>query len=374
MLLVLRRNCAPMPSSFTATTNLDWNLVGKLDGSLEPRAVRIHTVPFQIGRKEGLALTLSSRGVSKLHAELFEQDNHLWLRDLGSTNGTFVNGRRVSEPVCLFAQDMIQIADVVFRLQPAEGDTCSRTVGQENTETALLLMQLDRLMSDHAVVPFFQPIVRLCNMVPAGFEILGRSRLFGLNTPAAMFKAAAQLDLECQLSRVLRDVAAAKAATLPGRPLLFLNTHPKEVGSPELVTSITELRQKFPSQRFVLEIHEAVVTEPSTVKELVAALRDLEIGLAYDDFGAGQARLLELSEFPPDYLKFDIKLIHDIHQATASRQHLLKSLIDMVRSMQIVPLAEGVEKEGEHLCCRQLGFEMGQGFFYGRPKPAGAKE
>ena len=334
-----------MPSSLAATTTLNWNLVGKFDGSSEPRAVRIHVVPFQIGRKEGLAMTLPSRGVSKLHAELFEQNGYLWIRDLGSTNGTFVNGRRIVDPCCLYAQDMIQIADVVFRLQSAPGETCSHTVGQESTETALLLLQLDRLMSDHAVVPFFQPIVNIADQSVAGFEVLGRSRLFGLNTPAAMFKAAAQLDLESQLSRVLRDVGGAKGATLPGDPLLFLNTHPKEVGNADLLTSISELRKKFPAQRFVLEIHEAVVTEPDSVKDLVSLLRDLNIGLAYDDFGAGQARLLELAEHPPDYLKFDIKLVHEIHAAPASRQHLLKSLVDMVRSMQIVPLAEGVECE-----------------------------
>ena len=47
----------------------------------------------------------------------------------------------------------------------------------------------------------------------------------------------------------------------------------------------------------------------------VPAFAELQIGLAYDDFGAGQARLVELVDVPPDYLKFDMKLVQNLQSA-----------------------------------------------------------
>ena len=127
-----------------------------------------------------------------------------------------------------------------------------------------------------------------------------------------------------------------------------------------------QLTQELP---LVLEVHEAAITEPAEMRELRAQLRDWNIGLAYDDFGAGQTRLAELIEAPPDYLKFDISLIHGIDQATTERQKMLGSLVRIVLDLGVNPLAEGVETAGEAEVCRDLGFKTAQGFFFGRPAP-----
>ena len=100
------------------------------------------------------------------------------------------------------------------------------------------------------------------------------------------------------------------------------------------------------------------------------ALTDLDVRLAYDDFGSGQVRLAELVEVRPDYLKFDISLVRDIHVASARHQQMVASLVSMVRELGVVPLAEGVETQAESDTCLQLGFELGQGFFYDKPAPA----
>ncbi len=49
------------------------------------------------------------------------------------------------------------------------------------------------------------------------------------------------------------------------------------------------------------------------------------------------------------------------------RQRMLGSLVKMVHDLGIMPLAEGVELEGDHKICQQLGFQYGQGFLYGYP-------
>jgi EAL domain-containing protein (putative c-di-GMP-specific phosphodiesterase class I) len=60
------------------------------------------------------------------------------------------------------------------------------------------------------------------------------------------------------------------------------------------------------------------------LSELRKALRSLNIGLAFDDFGAGQARLVELADAPPDYIKLDISLIRDIDRAPKARRRYLQ--------------------------------------------------
>ena len=78
---------------------------------------------------------------------------------------------------------------------------------------------------------------------------------------------------------------------------------------------------------------------------------------------------MEIVEVPPDYLKFDMQLIKDIDQAPASRQQMLATLVKMVHDLGITTIAECIECEAESVACQQFGFDLGQGFFYGKPAP-----
>jgi EAL domain-containing protein (putative c-di-GMP-specific phosphodiesterase class I) len=74
----------------------------------------------------------------------------------------------------------------------------------------------------------------------------------------------------------------------------------------------------------------------------------------------------------PDYLKFDMALIRNIHEASTEQVEMVRSLVQMVRHMDIVPLAEGIETVPERDVCIELGFELAQGFLFGKPAPAEA--
>ena len=89
----------------------------------------------------------------------------------------------------------------------------------------------------------------------------------------------------------------------------------------------------------------------------------------HDDFGAGQARLLELVEVPASYLKFDISLIHEIDKASVAPRELVALLLELARKMSIATLAEGISRVEEMEVCRDLGFEYFQGYYFGRPAP-----
>src|SRR5258708_6295924 len=93
----------------------------ELNGSLNPRApaqnILISTQPFTIGRDWDNALQLADATISRRHAELLLVENDLFVRDINSRNGTFLNGRRISNFEKLRARDMLQFGSAVFTVR-----------------------------------------------------------------------------------------------------------------------------------------------------------------------------------------------------------------------------------------------------------------
>lgn len=348
-----------------------WTLSGQLSNDEPMRQFTVDKSPYTVGRRAEMSLCIASPTVSGQHAELLVEGDQLLVHDLGSTNGTFVNGTRVRDRSVLNHNDLVQFAQVVLRVSRSATTAHSATIENDSSDRALALIQFDKLMTERAVVPHFQPILTMDERTYLGYEVLGRSWLFGLSDPQSMFTAAAILNLESELSRIFRIEGVREGRGLAEQHLLFLNTHPTEFADLELlVFSLRELREIAPQRPIVLEIHEAIATQATAMRELRAALTDLGMGLAYDDFGAGQARLVELAEVPPDYLKFDMQLVQKLDQASAERRTMVSRLVQMSLDLGIQPLAEGVETQGEHQACLDLGFTCAQGYLYSQPKPA----
>lgn len=356
---------------------MDWYLEGYLSKDSQLWRVGLAPFPFRVGRRTTADLFLPCRSVSGEHAEFFMKGDELWLRDLNSTNGTFVNQQRITTSR-IQVGDIIYFADVEFRVRrrsiDMEADSCP-TEGLSNSafqgRLAVGIREFPELIAREAVSPVFQPIVHLAQQTIVGFEALGRGNMDGLPpSPRDLFELAEALQQAPALSRLFRRASLAHARDLPGRPMLFLNTHPSEGCGADLAESLAELRRLMPIAPMVVEIHEGSVSDLNEIRWLRSQLRSLNIGLAYDDFGAGQARLVELVDVPPDFLKFDISLVRDIDKAPYSKQVAVAKLVNMVTELGVAALAEGVERPGEALACQQLGFDFAQGYYFGRPESA----
>lgn len=339
----------------------------------------IEELPFVIGRRPGLGLTLPSPEVSQRHAEIVRSGDGLAVRDLGSTNGTFLNRRplEASASAALAAGDVLHVADLELRLvrERRQSPMVPRgTIRIDELDLprrfAGFRTELTALLENGAVAARFEPIVRLADGATVAWEGLARGTSAELpSAPGPLFAAAEQAGLAIELSRLCRERAIAAAGReLPAGAALFLNCHAAEMADPEaLAASMAEARDAAAGRPLVLEIHETAITDPGAMARLAGRLRGLGVGLAYDDFGAGQARLNELVEARPDFLKFDRKLIAGLNSAPSSRQQLVQSLVSMSRQLEITTLAEGVETEEEARACQQIGFELMQGFYFGRP-------
>jgi serine phosphatase RsbU (regulator of sigma subunit) len=82
-----------------------------------------------LGRATNVAVTLEGSNVSRRHARVLRQDGKLFLEDLGSSNGTFVNGQRISSPFLIGPSDQIRIGHFQLQIelaQPADELTIQR--------------------------------------------------------------------------------------------------------------------------------------------------------------------------------------------------------------------------------------------------------
>jgi EAL domain-containing protein (putative c-di-GMP-specific phosphodiesterase class I) len=348
----------------------DWALVGVGNDEEEVQTIPLATSPFRVGRRAGLSLSISSASVSREHAEIIQKRDVLTLIDLGSTNGTYVNGARLTAPHRLMAGDLIHFGDVGFSLMCGQQKRSTHTVAADPSQWVSAMCQFDRLFDDGNAMPFYQPIVALANGSVIGYEVLARSCIKGLEHPNEMFVVADRFRQVMELSRLFRSKGVQGASAFSGSPNLFLNTHPADLGSPQLLPSLAELRNGSQGQPLTLEVHEAAMIDSRSMKELRARLRDLDIGLAYDEFGAGYQRLIELFEVPPDVLKFDGRFVRDIHHAAKSKRTILAGLVKMVRELEVAPLAKCVETREESEACIDLGFVYAQGYYYGAPAAA----
>ncbi|MCG8457355.1 MAG: EAL domain-containing protein, partial [Holophagales bacterium] len=354
-----------------------WYLEGFVDDERRIWRTLVHRFPFRIGRRSDADMVLQARQVSNHHAELYLAEGKPWIRDLDSTNGTFLNGRRLRRPRPVQDGDRLGFARHELRFLAATEPLYYQVTESLGLASALDAEQirtrgaeLRELIAHGRLRVRYQPLICLEDWRAAAYEALGRGWVNGTEaSPAYLFDLAESPAAEARLSRELRSRALQEARAFGGRPRIFLNTHPSELrqGADALLRSMEVLRERYPRWPIALEVHEAAVIETSALTALGHGLRQLGVDLAFDDFGTGQARLLELAEVEPKFLKFDRDWIHGLGRAFQARREMVAHLVRMVEGLGIATVAEGVETEAEARACRDLGFDLAQGFHFARP-------
>lgn len=84
-------------------------------GTKRPQELKLR-LPTVIGRGSSAALKLPSSTVSRQHCEIYAYENEIAIRDLGSSNGTLVNGHRIEGPTFITAEDEVVIGPLAFQL------------------------------------------------------------------------------------------------------------------------------------------------------------------------------------------------------------------------------------------------------------------
>ncbi|ARN73700.1 EAL domain-containing protein [Oceanicoccus sagamiensis] len=357
-----------------------WYLEGYFTGDGLIHRQPVQETPFVMGREDGLGLSVFASAMSRRHAQITLNGDAALIEDLGSKNGTFVNHTLINTPTAINHGDIIHLGDVEMRFMQAnksrdeeQGEsTVMFTADKLSSKFPYGAKELEEIIDSQHITTAFQSIVYHDNSGAYGYESLGRGTSDLLpQSPGALFQVAESVGLEVRLSELMRNKGVEQAAELGLKGPLFINTHPNELINPdELLASIRLMRQRFPKANVLLEIHEQAITDVEAIKAIKAELKSMNILIAYDDFGVGQSRLLELVEATPDVLKFDMMLTQNIHQAEPAKLELVKQLHDLARRLEIKTLAECVSQQEEYDVCKTIGFDYYQGYLFDVPRYA----
>lgn len=233
------------------------------------------------------------------------------------------------------------------------------------------LAELRRMLDHRDVVIRFQPIVDLSSGAVHGVEALSAAPHAGtFENPEMLFAFAEQSDVIVDLERLCRNLAVQRsAALLPADGKLFLNCSAHAFADPQLLSDLAGGAESLGAApgSVVLEVTERVaITEWRAFRRTLDQAREAGLLVAIDDMGSGYSSLHSVAEIEPDYLKFDLSLIHGIHRSPIKRD-LFETLVSLADKIGARGIAEGIEEREEFDTVRDLGVTLGQGYFFARP-------
>ncbi len=231
------------------------------------------------------------------------------------------------------------------------------------------------ILSHETLDVHFQPIVSLKKKTIVGVEALARPKEGETGravTPLELFAWAARNGKTVDLDRLCRRKALSAftpIADTPQHPLLFLNFESSILdlgvqGSGVLTSAVREAGLS-PTE-IVIEINESKVLDLEALQRFVETHRAQGFLFALDDLGAGFSNLARIGPLKPEILKLDRSLVEGIEN-DFHKQEVFKSLVGLGRRVGSLILAEGVETEAEVSTCVDLGADLVQGYYFGRP-------
>ncbi|MEV5827545.1 bifunctional diguanylate cyclase/phosphodiesterase [Spirillospora sp. NPDC052242] len=240
-----------------------------------------------------------------------------------------------------------------------------------------MLGDLRRAVDRSELELFYQPKVSLRDGQLVGMEALLRWRHpeQGLLEPEAFLSVAEQTYLMRSITHHVVEAALAQAAAW-WRENLAVQVAVNASGRDLLDTGLTEIIEEgllargLPTAALQLEITERILmNEPAYASDTVAALAELGIPLSLDDFGTGYSSLVRLKRLPVEEIKIDASFVRRLTESSDDAV-IVRSIVDLVRTLGLRSVAEGVEDPQTAAALREMGCDAAQGWHFGRPMDA----
>lgn len=263
----------------------------------------------------------------------------------------------------------------------AGGNSCTAFEGHLEITSQQRRVARDELLEAlrrQQFVLHYQPQVLLETGELYGIEALIRWQHpeKGLLLPGHFLPALEQSAISLDVGAWVLNEATRQLGEWIGKGLppikMGMNLFPSQMRGSDLPAQMSELSQKYGIDPKWLELE---ITETATLEdegrafELISELRDLGIGIAFDDFGTGYASLGSLQRYPITTLKIDRGLVRDL----LTRQHdaaITRALIMLSHDLGLKTIAEGIETLDQQIALRLMGCDYGQGYLYGKALPA----
>ena len=293
-------------------------------------------------------------------------------------------GITLSDRPGITTSEMLRDADAAMYRAKERGRDCVEVFAPGSHDATVLTLrttnELRRALERSEIVPYYQPIVQLGDGKLVGFEVLARWRHpdRGLLAPEQFLPMAEETGL---ISDVGAEVLRASLVQL-GRWRLSdprfsdltvsVNVSVRQLMSSQFVDVVARALSEggVPAGALWLEITESALM--SDVKVATVALRELRslgLHLAVDDFGTGYSSLTSLRRFPVEAIKVDRGFINGLGIDTEDST-IVEAVINLGHSLGLSVVAEGVETPLQLSRLRELNCDRGQGYLFGRPRPA----
>lgn len=252
---------------------------------------------------------------------------------------------------------------------------------------ALSVSELERALANRELYLVYQPKIECAGGGVAGFEALVRwaHPSHGLIMPDQFIPLAEESGLIDALTDVVLDQSVrwlttlwpAVAAAVPARASgglaacisMSINLSAKTLKDLTFVDRVATWCQEhaIDPARLIFELTETSAMEnPATSLALLTRLRMKGFQLSIDDFGTGYSSMLQLVRMPFSEIKVDRSFVSTALKSKESRT-VVRSIVDLGRSLGIKVVAEGVENSETLEYLKQIGCDLAQGYLVGRP-------
>ncbi len=278
------------------------------------------------------------------------------------------------------AETLLRNADVAMyrakRLEPG-GHMLFASDADDPIDRLCFATRLRQAVQEENWLLHFQPVVDLSDRRIVGAEALIRwnDHTAGIVPPGEFIPVAEELGLIEAIGDWVIDEVARQQHEWQDAGLdleVSFNLSPRQLWTPRLAERlIDKLRDAgVEASSMQAEITESTaMADPDRTQRILRDLHSWGLRLAIDDFGTGYSSLARLKHMPVDVLKIDREFVRHVDR-DVRLAGMVRAMIQVAQSLDMVPLAEGVETEGEYVFLRSNGCRLAQGFWFAHPMPA----
>ncbi len=273
---------------------------------------------------------------------------------------------------------LIKNADMAMYKAKEEGKNnfafFSEEMNRKAEEILTLKTKLHRALERKEFVLYYQPIYRASTGELVGLEALLRwnDPRTGLVQPHKFIPLLEELGFIKEVGGWVMEKAFSKSKEWEKYGVyVSVNVSPKQFIDRRFVDRVKEVLKGTEANPFslVLEITEtSLMYDPEESAKRLKRLKTLGFRLAVDDFGTGYSSLAYLKRLPIDIIKIDMTFTQNVNQSKVDRA-IVSSIIMLANSLGLETLAEGVETKGQLEAMKEMGCDLVQGFYLGRPVP-----
>lgn len=265
-----------------------------------------------------------------------------------------------------FSKDHMDISHISFRVPKQDWKPFHKI------EEILEVKWIDKVIKNEQVICYYQPIVDAEKNIYA-YEMLSRflDEEGDILYPGEVFGAAKERGRLYALDRICRMTAVKYAAKLDNTKA-FINFIPTSIYSPEhclrSTTAVANSLGVNPGNLVFEVVETEKVEDINHLKKIMAFYKARGFQYALDDVGEGHSTLQMLEEIKPHYMKLDMKYVQGV-ATNIEKQKVALQFLQKAKEIYSIPLAEGIEEKEDWEWLKKKGYQLFQGYYFGKPLP-----